>query len=381
MVKPLLRLRTLLLLLTLSATPLHAQDTKNRPEDLVDLAKMVLEFVDTISMRGLDPDYLTLPEKPWQLILRSNLNQSRLSLFSVTEKAFLEDNTLLGRTEWEARFMTAPSYNVGLWGGYRGYGLGYTFNLSRDKNYLLTLGLTGGSYGLNMRIHNFHDTHSDVHYKIDASDETYREEVNFGEPVNARNLIIDGYYAFNGKRFSYCAAYDQSVIQRHSAGSLLVGGMYYYSNINYEQDGNALLMLLMNDIGRVRQWQWSVGAGYAYNYVPSEGFLISGLVMPMVTVVNRIEATRYGSNLRDYVYDPENHSQPEQKDYKIWYMDEQKQTGKISMNFDARLSLTYLWKDYFLNIYGQYYNVRFRDGTNSGNHSEWSVNTSLGIRL
>ena len=42
----------------------------------------------------------------------------------------------------------------------------------------------------------------------------------------------------------------------------MVGAMYYYSHVNYSADENADFILLMNNIGHVRQWQAGVGLGY-----------------------------------------------------------------------------------------------------------------------
>ena len=64
---------------------------------------------------------------------------------------------------------------------------------------------------------------------------------------------------FNGKKFSYAAAYDQSVIQKRSAGSLMAGLMYNYTDIDYAANSNGDLIYLMSGLGRIKLWQGSVG--------------------------------------------------------------------------------------------------------------------------
>ena len=68
---------------------------------------------------------------------------------------------------------------------------------------------------------------------------------------------------------SYAAAYDQSVVQKRSAGSLMAGAMYYHSTVAYDEGRDAEFIMYMNDIGRMKQYQLSLGGGYAYNLCPA----------------------------------------------------------------------------------------------------------------
>jgi hypothetical protein len=112
-----------------------------------------------------------------------------------------------------------------------------------------------------------------------------------------KTVIADGYYLFNGKKFSYAAAYDQSVIQKRSAGSLMAGLMYNYTNIDYATDSNGDIVYLMQGVGKVKLWQGSVGAGYAYNWVPARGLLVNIMAMPMLTFVNKLKVYGYETNV------------------------------------------------------------------------------------
>lgn len=42
--------------------------------------KRVGTFIDTMSVSGVDRRYIDAPEKPWQLILRGNVNQSSVKM-------------------------------------------------------------------------------------------------------------------------------------------------------------------------------------------------------------------------------------------------------------------------------------------------------------
>jgi hypothetical protein len=199
-------------------------------------------------------------------------------------------------------------------------------------------------------------------------------------------LTLDGYYLFNGKRFSYAAAYDQSVIQKRSASSLMAGLMYYHSSIAYDEGTDADFILFMNDIGKMKQSQLSIGAGYAYNLVPCKGLLISTFFMPMVTVYNRIDVWRYQSKLREKAIEkrknPSDDIDEIEDDYfYVWPVGKDTQHSHITLNFDARLSITYNLGDWFINAYGQFSNFRSGKKEASGRLNDWYINASIGFRL
>ncbi|MBR6188190.1 MAG: DUF4421 family protein [Prevotella sp.] len=358
-------------------------------------AKGLMAFIDTMTVMGKDPRYIEVPKRPWQVILRGNVNQSDLKLKSDIDGGSMFVN-VVGDLHWEPRIKTAPATYVGIWAGYRGYGLGYSWNVGGDKGSILTFGAMGGSYGINLRVHRFENDEPEVHYtgyflkEINAPVESatyfsYREKADLASPIKTHTLILDGYYLFNGKHFSYSAAYDQSVIQRRSAGSLMAGAMYYYSHINYTADENADFILMMDNIGHVKQWQASVGVGYAYNLVPCRGLLINAMAMPMLTFINRHKTWRYDSNYRDLALDNDLHNEDTlpMEDWKLKEEPLSVNDTQSNMTFtvDARLSVTYNWDRFFVNAYGQFSNFHYKDGGVKGRLHDWYVNACVGIRF
>ena len=197
------------------------------------------------------------------------------------------DGNILG-VDYSARpyLKTQPSQYVGFWAGYRGYGIGYTVNVGGDKGSNLVFGATGGAYGVNVRIHSFDNSNPSINLNSELLSEEEQktwDDVQLIDPIHVRTVIADGYYMFNGKKFSYAAAYDQSVIQKRSAGSLMAGLMYNYTHIDYATDLNGDLVYLMHGLGKVKLWQGSAGVGYAYNWVPARGLLVNVMLMPAVT--------------------------------------------------------------------------------------------------
>ena len=395
----LMRKLLILLLMTGGCLPVVAAE-KGEGSPVINFVRKVGTFLDTMAVKGLDSRYIEAPKKPWQSIVQGNVNQSDLKMKSeIHGEAMFED--VKGIVTWEPRVLTDMASYVGVWAGYRGYGIGYSKNIGGDEGSIFKLGATGGAYGINLRIHKFETDEPKVRIRgmiqmeeggpYEHLDET--NEYPLIKPISVKTVSLDGYYLFNGKRFSYCAAYDQSVIQKRSAGSFMVGAMYYYSNIEYDHDYNADFILFMNDIGSMKQRMISAGPGYAYNFVPCKGLLISALAMPMVTFYNRLDVWHYNSNLRESlvgddganldfleyeIYASEGKhliTYPEKKDYKKTHH------SRISPTFDARLSLTYNIGDWFINAYGQFNNYRYSYGDSSGRLNDWYINASVGIRL
>ena len=349
----------------------------------VRIFKKVGAFIDTLSVKGVDRNYIDAPEKPWQIIVKGNINQSDLKMNASGNIDFVSYTA-------EPRLKTDPSRYIGLWAGYRGYGLGYTINTGGDRGSYFTIGATGGAYGVNVRFHSFENSAPTIRLKfsIDGeSDDTSldEEEAALEDPIRVRTIIADAYYMFNGKRFSYAAAYDQSVIQKRSAGSLMAGAMYYHGNIDFATKSNAELIYLMRGLGKVKLWQGSVGAGYAYNWVPVKGLLVNAMAMPMLTLVNRIKVYAFKTNVEDVMNQYEDDEYPSDEEllaqYVITPLTRKSYNSGIAVNFDARISVTYNFGRYFVNAYGQFNNFRYTHEDNRGRLNDWFVNAAFGVRL
>ena len=351
-----------------------------------DLVRKVGTMIDSMSTRGLDQHYIEAPEKPWQIIVRGNVNQSTLSMTT--------RGSIMG-IDYDAKpyMKTEPSRYVGLWAGYRGYGLGYTVNVGGDKGSYFTIGATGGAYGVNVRIHSFETNHPNFDLESNLIPEENKDdwkEVELLSPIKVRAVIADGFYLFNGKRFSYAAAYDQSVLQKRSAGSLMAGAMYYYGNIDYADRTNGDLIYTMHGLGRVKLWQGSVGVGYAYNWVPATGLLVSAMAMPMLTFVNKMKTYGYATNVEELMADPRFLDEDiTDEEWDEWFysnlqiapMGDMTFNSGLTVTFDARLSLTYNFSRFFISAYGQFSNMRYRHDSSHGHLNDWFVNTSFGVRL
>ena len=333
--------------------------------------------MDSSAIKGVDTRYIAIPKYPWQLMVRHNINQMSLKMHS-----YFSDLPDGGELFLDTHLKSNVANNVGLWIGYRGYGVGYSVGFGPKGGTYFTAGFTGNSYALNMRLRTFKATDVQAHiyghdvagFSEDGNPSFDKwEDVEMDAPIRVRTLIVDGYYFFNRKRFSYMAAYDQSAIQIHSAGSIMVGAMYHSSTIRYDDNVNASFIFLMHEVGVLKIRQGSVGAGYAYNWVPGRGFLVSIQAMPMLTFYNRQKLHIYEETITD-----DDHAYND----KITAAGTMYKTSNMTVTFNARMSLTYNWNRLSFNVYGQWNHFRYNHDTGGRGHiNDWFVNSSVGFRF
>ena len=113
--------------------------------------------------------------------------------------------------------------------------------------------------------------------------------------LSVRTLNLNAFYIFNGRRFSFPAAFTQSYIQRRSAGSFLVAvsGMGQHTTLEWEQE----MQIKMTNIG--------IGGGYGYNYVPSQGWLLHISATPTFIVYSNTSMTYDNSRVPLHYHFPE----------------------------------------------------------------------------
>ena len=365
-------------------------DAPEKGSKVRNLVKKAKDYADQRSVSDVDTFYIQTPDRPWRISVDSYLSQSDLQMKSTIDGSAIYSD-VVGPLKCDPRIRTDVCTSVGVRVGYKGFAVHYAINVAGEKGRDFSLSSAGSWYCAHLRLHEFKTSEPEVKYEgnfVNIYEGTtdfmsFTDKWNLDSPIKARTLVMDGYYIFNKRRFSYKAAYRQSVIQRRSAGSWLAGAMLYYSDFRYDKDPNANLILSMGDVGRIRQWQANVGAGYGYNFVPAKGWLISAMAMPMLTLYNRVKTDLFDSNLRQLSLDEEVHDDDElpKSDYRISKMGSESRNSRISLNFNARLSITYNWSRYFACVNGQFYNFRYHHKDHRGNLNDWYANAAIGVRF
>ena len=364
------------------------------------------QYLDARARARVDSNYIEVPEKPWRVILR--LKET------VVDVDYDNCVTTLGtddRVDWNLHFNPPTSASVGFWAGYRGLGLSYATSLVKNAGRHFSLGATGAKYGFNVRLRRFNTDETTLTSKtiLDGKmAEESKEDGQLNAPVLIRSVYINGYYVFNGRRYSQAAAYNQSVIQRRSAGSFLLGATWYQSSFDYSNKKNAEMILLSNNVNRIKLHQANIGFGYGYNLVPFRGFVINAMAMPTLSFYNRVKVYKYDSNftlfdseeysVEDYgTWDPQTHTWANGKkqlplaivDFEsdwvsyvdFWEGESETTYGRVQFNVDLRLGIAYNWSNYFVGFQAQFNRFSYRKDLCKVSLYDAYARLSLGVRL
>ena len=166
---------------------------------------------------------------------------------------------------------------------------------------------------------------------------------------------LAGYYTFNHRRFSYPAAFNQSYIQRRSAGSWLAGISYQGGIIETSDElkaRNPNAPDVSIDVGHV-----GIGGGYGYNWVLGRRWLLHFSMLPTFVVYNRNKMTVNGA-------------------------DKEARSMRFNMIFNERAAVVYHFSPrYFAGATLVMNNSVFDDDVVVVNQNKWRARVSLGMRL
>ena len=412
-------LRHLLLVLLVSiVVPVSAQQQDSWARRT---SRHVRQYLDSALYRKVDTTYIEVPKKAWRVILRPKVNQIDTRVSSILDDNLIAD---LGKSwgmdltglhlDWQMKLEQPMSTSVGVWVGYRGLGIGYSQALTKRSGYYFSLSSTGASYGLTFSMRSFDTDDLSANINLSYVDQGYSKKnddyVSYA-PIKVKTLFLDGYYVFNGKRYSQASAYNQSVIQRRSAGSFLLGLSWYHSSIDLSDKLNSDIILASNRIGKIKVNQGNIGFGYGYNWVPFRNWLMNVMVMPTLAVYNRVKVTKYTSNYDFFVHDSDTEDygtwDPEkrqwsngkterplplsddplkedlswQKDVENWEIGTETKNTRWKVNVNVHAGITYFGKDWFANIYGQLHRFSYNHENMDVKIWDWYVRGSVGIRF
>ncbi len=327
----------------------------------------LVEYLDSSNVKGTDPNYIQLASNPWALVLNVSSEQMRMNVDSKFESTY---NGVTSQYDLNLKIDPPFDRSIGLWAGYRGWGLGYSLALSDNKATNFLFNFAGASFGFNVSYKNFEVD------KLKAKLADAEATIHLGDPMNIRSLMLDGYWIFNRKRFSLAAAYDQSIIQKRSAGSVIAGAMYFYQNVNFSQPRNFPISTMTNQVGKMIVQQGGIGVGYTYNWVPVKGLVANIVCMPVISFYNKAELYRYQmkSDL-DLAYITE-----ENVNEHVWMeeIDADTNNGRVRLNIDTRFSIAYWYKNCFIRLMGQGHQFESKYRSTTVNTIDWHLKASVG---
>ena len=376
--------------------------TQESKPTLTDRLHQVQQYLDSAAKRKVDAHYIEVPEKPWRVILRY-----KETAFDVDYSNSAGDPAAGDGVDWQLGFKPPASASVGIWAGYRGTGVSFAKSLRKKEGITLSFSTTGAKYGFNFRLRRFEMDEASLTATIYQDGKVEHEDYigRTGAPVEMASLYLNGYYVFNGRRYSQAAAYNQSVIQRRSAGSLLVGATGYLSSFNFSDARNAPLMFLSHNIGRIQLHQANIGIGYGYNLVPLRGLVINAMAMPILSVYNRVKVYKYDLNYELSVgptdgygqWNPQTHTWANGKTHKplplddeerlwcndadAWEVGAETEYSALRLNVDLRLGIAYNWRNYFIGIQAQFNKFNYKKDLCKVSLYDAYARIALGVRL
>jgi hypothetical protein len=216
----------------------------------------------------VDTAYIIRPTTKWTVTARMNVSGAKIETEGI-------DNGRHFKSELTADYKSTLSVGV----SYLGVSLNMALNpaklMGKYDDFELNINSYGKRFGWDF-------IYQDAHNFTGWHDHEGMERIELpADMLSVKTLNLNAYYTFNSRRFSYPAAFSQSYIQRRSAGSFLLAasGMGQHAKLDWEQKTD----LKMTNIG--------IGAGYGYNYVPAQGWMLHISALPTFLVYSHTSMT------------------------------------------------------------------------------------------
>lgn len=222
---------------------------------------------------SFDTLYISRPNARWTIKLRTNLSGAQLKFYGVN-----------GQSDFNGDLRADYRGTISVAAAYRGIAVGLAVNpaklAGKSKDNEFNLNSYGNKFGFDVVLLSSKTYHGTV-------------ESNGGQIEIAKGQLqqkavnINLYYAFNGRRFSFPAAFSQSYVQKRSAGSFMLG---------MSMDGqytNACDVMAGSGVGnaKMRIYALGIGAGYGYNLVAGRHWLFHLSSLPTFDVLLRSYAS------------------------------------------------------------------------------------------
>ena len=229
--------------------PLSAQSILHRLNDYLTKRSNSIEHIDTA--------YVVRPATKWTVTARLNMSGAKIET---------EGNEGGQHFKSEMKADRKSTLSVGV--SYLGLSLSMAVNPAKLMGKYRDFELNFNSYG---RRFGFDVIYQDAKNFTGWHDHEGMERIELPDGMlSVKTLNLNAFYVFNSRRFSYPAAFSQSYIQRRSAGSFLLAASAISQRASLDWDED--MQLKMTNLGH--------GAGYGYNYVPRQAWLLHLSALP-----------------------------------------------------------------------------------------------------
>ena len=246
-------------------------------------------LLDVRDMRSkLDTNYVSRPDQHWTLRFINNISGTNFNLRVV-------DVVYDTKYAFNFRFKNPIRHTLTLSANYRGLAAAFAFNPASMFGKKSSTEINVNSYGNHFGFDFIYETNGEFDGEIEVDGDNFE----LGSFVREKSLTLNAYYAFNGKKFSYPAAFSQSYVQKRSAGSLMAGISYHRGSVavieeeekvdseffGADEIGESEFELYNpNDIEKIKMSYASIGLGYGYNFVPNRKWLFHISTLPSIVL-------------------------------------------------------------------------------------------------
>ncbi|MBM6993809.1 MAG: DUF4421 family protein [Prevotella sp.] len=221
---------------------------------------------------NIDSAYIGRPDTRWTVKGRWNISGAGVESDGIVNGTTIHTRL---RADYKLTASTAISYC--------GVAIGLALNpmklSGKGVDYEFNMNAYGNRYGMDV----VYQASRTLSGTVENDGTPYRVDKGL---IHSTTLNVNAYYAFNGRRFSYPAAFTQSYEQRRSAGSWLVGISFFGLKTTTSHDevlGNPAITMKVTNLG--------IGGGYGYNLVVGHNWLFHLSSLPTFVVYNRSRST------------------------------------------------------------------------------------------
>ena len=284
-----------------------------------------------------DTAYLVRPKTKWTLKGRANVTGARFRIRST-------QNDMPIKANMTADHKATASLSISYMGITVGGALNPAALAGKYKDFEINVNSYSNRYGFDIITQNA--KRFDGWIKMGDQPKVKPEDGT----IKARSFNINGYYVFNYRKFSYPAAFTQSYIQKRSAGSLLVGTSLEWQSL--KRSAEDILQSY-----KLNTFNFALGAGYGYNYVPNRRWLFHASALPAFVIAGTQKLNVNGDN-------------------------EKTNSGIPQFILTARGAAVYNIRNYFLgaNFVFNYSKVGKPEHVQV-NHNKWLFRTFAGLRF
>ncbi len=224
-----------------------------------------------------DTAYIGRPQNSkWTMAFRSYFNWTAYKISGTAEDIPVD-----------FRLRSELNPKLSIYAGYLGFGASLSRSFKKlagkqEADWNFKFSTYGNRFGLAFSMSGINSMKGTFSFRADP----YYFTMDLEPEDTIRQISMYGnfYYAVNNKKFSYPAAFSYSYIQKHSAGSILIGGAL---NINITTVSLALVddSVPSTELVHVTNAIIGAGVGYGYNLVLKNNWMIHGSVLPYLVVL------------------------------------------------------------------------------------------------